>query len=172
MSIENLSVVYVFVVIFTLIGILIIRRYWDARVKKEKLAAEKAEAEQNQKRLQDQQDNLGNRIFNAMVNAARLNPTGVVRVEKIPNNGTLGYTVVVGAQDDRCFTGGGVTYRGYHIISISVNLFIRGTNWVGIHTVESAYGPDSYYRMDRGIEGLIMLWAEKVSSYSNSFIAK
>ena len=142
--------------------------FYNRGTKKEKARlaaeAEKMAAESQRRQLLDTQDNLGNRIFNAMKKAAEKNQNGPVVVEKILQNGKSGYTVVVGWKDDTSFTYGGVNYRGFHVISISVNLDRLGHE---IHTFENSYGPDNNYSLSKeSIEALIAKWSETVEAWS------
>ena len=135
-----------------------------ANREKSRQAAEKVVKEDARRHLLDAQDNLGNRIYNALTKAAAKNQNGDVRVEKIPQNGKSGYTVVVGWRDDTCFTYGGARSRGFHVISISLNLANLGSE---IHTFESSYGPDTYYSLaNHGIESLLATWSGMIETYT------
>ncbi len=157
-------------VVVLLIGILgigigiysIVVNKMDRRKKRTHAETEIAR-ESEQRKRRDWQDNLGSRIYNAMRKTAAQSKNSI-QVEKIPDNGKSGYTVIVGWKDDSCTTHGGRTFMGYHIISISVNLEKVGKE---VHTFEGPYGPDFYYSLsDNSIEALLKKWTEMVENYS------
>lgn len=153
-------------VYLVLLGFVILVAWFNVcRVKRERLRikneAELArEKERQERKLQDQQDNLGNRFFNAMVKAASSNPSGRTSATKLPNNGG-DYTIIV-TQHDSHVVRSGIAYRSNPIVSIDVNLM--RADWK-IHTFVGPYGPDTYYKLSDGVEGIIATLSKMVTEY-------
>ena len=91
-------------------------------------AKEKREREvagRKRQQLLDRQDNLGNQIYNALVEACSHNPSGKLRVERTKSarkEQQPQYSIYVGWEEKSSFTLGGLNYRGYPVLKVGVSI--------------------------------------------------
>jgi hypothetical protein len=111
------------IVIGVILCLLVVFFYtkWQKEVANRRRKREHELAERKRKKLLDRQENLGNQVFNDLVNASLQNPSGKVKVERLKENGCLGYSIIVGWQEDSSYTMGGLTYRGYPVLQVNIN---------------------------------------------------
>lgn len=88
----------------------------------QKAKNEAEEADRKQRQLLDTQENIGNRIYNNLLIAAAKNLSQLVRVQRIKNNAGA-YSIFVGLEDSTSYTLGGLDYRGYPIVGITLRMF-------------------------------------------------
>ena len=157
------------IVALCLIVILLAGLAYHFRSLHNKRKEREATARKHQQRF-DRQTNLGNRIYNALVEACSLNPSGRMRVERMKDNGGNTYTISVGWQEDSSYTMGGMTYRGYPVLEVHIKIVGRTNNQINV-----AWGPypseknNTYYdmnveRFESGPELQIM--AARMTAYS------
>lgn len=77
--------------------------------------------ERKRKQLLDTQENIGNRIFNSLTVSACHNYGSPVKVQRLKDNGGA-YSIFVGWEDPTCYTLGGLDYRGYPIVGVTIRL--------------------------------------------------
>lgn len=136
------------ILIISAVAIMLQRRYIKARNKNRKIA-EQQRADRAAQKLRDQRANLGGRIFNALTDASRENTTGIVVVERWPNNGGS-YSVGVR------FNERGVTRHEQAAFQVSVKF--SGEAGKELHVLEGNYGPDRYFTTDEESVESVLVW--------------
>ena len=95
--------------------------FWQKEVISRRCKQEHELAEHKRKQLLDTQENIGNRIFNSLTVSAYNNYGSPVKVQRIRDNGGA-YCIFIGWEESTCCTLGGLDYRGYPIVGITVRL--------------------------------------------------
>lgn len=124
-------------------------------------------AERKRKQLLDTQENIGNRIFNALLSSACHNYGSPVKVQRLKDNGGA-YSIFVGWEEASCYTLGGLDYRGYPIVGINVRMAesIPITVSYGPYP-DARKGTEVYYDANEDqIRMLIDVVGKHVSAYS------
>jgi len=127
---------------------------------REQVARERAEREAKERQRKALADQLskGNHLFNMLEDAARRNPApnimsdgrrhktiGRIKIEKLPENGSLGYSIIASMPDPTCFTLGGLSERGYPLFQVNINVEKTGKE---ISVFKAPYGPGRDYKLE------------------------
>lgn len=150
-------------VIVGVVLIILVQHFVDSNHRRHlaKLAENNRRESDNRLRMiLDQQVNIGNRIFNALCQSARDNPSGKVRVERIAENGNIGYSVIVGWGESSSITYGGVVYAGYPIVQVDVNIATGK-----LHIFYGGYGPDKNHRISE-VDAILIQLVTHVKTWS------
>lgn len=121
---------------------------------------ERREREENERRrkLQAKQRQAGhllfaelsqaaaqNKVSNAMRDGTFARNAGAIEVERLEQNGGLGYSIIVSMPDPTCMTMGGLRKPGYPLCQVNINLEKEGKE---IHVFRGPYGPERDYSAD------------------------
>lgn len=133
---------------------------------KERARREKEAVDRKTQQVRDRQENVGNRIYNALAAAAADNQGSPIKVQRIKDNGG-GYSIYVGWEDKTCYTLGGLDYRGYPIVQVNVDITDQ--------SIVASYGPypnpdngtcKAYGATDNDVADLIRDVGQHVRTYS------
>jgi|SRR3989344_8591108 len=79
---------------------LIFLRLWRLSVSQKKTESQQNLVERKHKQLLDRQENLGNRIYNALEKACTQNTLGKMQIERTKKPGETRYSIYVGWKED------------------------------------------------------------------------
>lgn len=140
------------VLMLSAVAIMLHRSYIKMKNQKRKIA-EHQRADRAAQKLRDQRTNLGGRIYNALVAAARENPTGMAVVERWPDNDGS-YSVGIRFNERTVFC--------HEQAAFQVSIKFAGETGRELHVLEGKYGPDYYYpATEESVESVLHWLKEK-----------